>query len=403
MSRLVLFFPVLPFYEFHLNKDVGLFVKYFSKHYFDRAEILKAGMSLRDEYETDSFSVKNLLVNPRLYSGEKISIAYQIKCAVKSLLYLLKNKDITHVMFFHITHYSVYASLLIKVLLRRIKIYIKLDTAIDGAEKIALGLTQKSSLGCSIKRWLFPRIELVSVETSAPHIFLRSTPWFKHIELIPNGLDDDYVDIAPEDIERYKTNTIITVGRLGSYQKNTEMILSILKDIDLKDWQVVLIGPVEKQENDFQEKIDEFYRDYPSLVSKVHFTGNITGRNRLNDYYRKSKIFLFPSRFESFAIAGLEAAAFGNYIIATDTGAVRDLTNNGQYGFICPESIEFKQHEAAIEKSIKRQLTLIINNEININGQLEKQAAFIKKNFMMSAIIKYPALKKWAAEKGKKP
>jgi glycosyltransferase involved in cell wall biosynthesis len=395
MARIVLFFPVLPFYEFHIQKDVGLFIKYFSKFYFDQAEILKAGMSSHDEYETDFYSVKNILVYPRLYYEKKISISHQIKCVAKSLLYLLKNRDISHVMFFHISHYSVYTSLLIKTLLKHIKIYLKLDTAINGAENIAASFAKKS-FGGSIKRWLFPRIDLISVETSAPHVFLKSTPWFKHIELIPNGLDDDFFDIDPEHIEENKSNIIMTVGRLGSYQKNTELILSVIKDIDIKDWKIYFIGPIENQEIEFQKKIDEFFSKHPSLFSRVFFTENISDKTVLNDYYRKSKIFLLPSRFESFAIAELEAAAFGNYIITTDVGAARDLTDNGQYGFICPESIEFKQNEAAIEESIKHHLELIISQKINIDDRIKKQAVFIKNNFMMSVIIQYHALKKWA-------
>jgi glycosyltransferase involved in cell wall biosynthesis len=395
MSRLVLFFPLLPFHDFHLSKDVGLFVKYLSKHYFSHAEILKAGKDPRDTYTSEFFTVKNLLLCPRLYSGSRVSKFYQIKCIFRSFGYLLKNKDITHVMLFHITHYSVYLSFLIKILLKHIKIYIKFDTAIDGAEKIAAGLTSKNSLGRTVKRWLFPRIDLVSVETSAPYEFLRSIPWLKNIELIPNGLDDDFFNSDPETLEKNKSNMIITVGRLGSYQKSTELLLSALKDMELKDWEIFFIGPVEKQETDFQKKIDELYARFPLLVSKVHFTGNIADRAVLYEYYKKSKVFLFSSRFESFGISALEAVAFGNYLLTTDVGAARDLTNNGQYGFICPSSSEFKQDECVILAAVKRQLTLIINNEINITDQIKGRAFFIKNNFMMSAIIQRPALKKW--------
>jgi glycosyltransferase involved in cell wall biosynthesis len=399
MPRLVLFFPILPFHEVHLSKDVGLFVKYFSKFYFTKAEILKTGKEPGEEYATDYFTVKNLLVCPRLYSEAHAPVSYQIKCVVKSFRYLLKNKDISHVMLFHITHYSVYLSLFIKILLKHIKIYIKLDTAINGAEEIISGLFAQNFWGRSVKRWLFPRIDLVSVETSAPHAFLAASPWLKHIELIPNGLDDDCFNIDAETLEGNKSNIMITAGRIGSYQKNTELLLAILKDIDVKDWTFFFSGPVEKTEKDFQKTIDEFRGAFPALVSKVHFIGNITEKAMLYDYYKKAKVFLFPSRFESFGIAALEAAAFGDYIITTDVGAARDLTNKGQYGFICPQSVEFKQDEAAIRESIKRQIELIIHNKIDIAGQITGQASFIKDNFMMSAIIQHSAIKRWAAKK----
>jgi glycosyltransferase involved in cell wall biosynthesis len=399
MSRLVLFFPILPFHEVHLGKDVGLFVKYFSRFYFDKAEILKAGEEHREEYTTDYAAVKNLLVYPRLYSEVYAPILYQIKCVFKSFWFLLKNKDISHVMLFHITHYSVYLSLLIKVFFKRIKIYIKLDADINGAEKIASGLTAKKFFGRSVKRWLFPRLDLVSVETSAPHDFLASNPWLKNIEFIPNGLDDDFFNVDPETLEENKSNIMITVGRIGSHQKNTELLLSILKDMDMKDWEFFFIGPIEKKETDFQKTIDEFYAASPALISKVHFIGNVTEKALLHDYYKKAKVFLFPSRFESFGIAALEAAAFGNYIITTEVGAAGDLTNKGQYGFISPQSLEYQQDEAAILEAMKQQMELIIHNKIDIAGQIKEQAAFVKKNFMMSAIIRHPTIKRWAAKK----
>jgi glycosyltransferase involved in cell wall biosynthesis len=403
MSRLVLFFPMYPFHEVHLSKDVGLFVKYLTKFYFTKAEILKAGKEPREEYATAYFTVKNLLVYPRLYSESYVPLSYQMKCIIASFQYLLKNKDISHVMLFHITHYSVYLSLVMKILLRHIKIYIKLDTAIDGAEKIVSGLTGKNFFGRSVKRWLFPRIDLMSVETIAPHAFLISSPWLKNIELIPNGLDDDCFNIDPESLEKIKSNIMITAGRLGTYQKNTELLLAILKNIDTKGWAFFFIGPVEKKETNFQKTINELYAEFPALMSKVHFIGNVSDKTVLYDYYKRSKVFLFPSRFESFGIAALEAAAFGNYLITTDVGAASDLTNNGQYGFICPQSVEFKQDEAIIGETMKRCIELIIDNKINITDQITGQASFIKKKFMMGDIIKHPAIKKWAAKGSKNP
>jgi glycosyltransferase involved in cell wall biosynthesis len=403
MSRLVLFFPVQPFHEVHLSKDIGLFVKYLSKNYFVRAEILKAGKEPQAEYTTGYFTVKNLLVYPRLYSENYAPLSYQIKCIIKSFQYLLKNRDISHVMLFHISRYSVYLSLLIKILLPRIKIYIKLDTAINGAEEIVSGLKAKNFFGRFVKRRLFPRLDLVSVETSAPHAFLASNPWLKNTELIPNGLDDDCFNIDPGDLVKNKKNIMITVGRLGSYQKNTELLLAILQDIDLKDWNFFFIGPIEKQETDFQKTIDDFYARFPGLISQVHFVGNIGDKAVLYDYYKKSKVFLFPSRFEASSLAGLEAAAFGNYIITTEVGAARDLTSKGQYGFICPQSVEFKQDEAIIRETMKRQMELILANKINTAGQITGQASFVKNNFMMSAIIRRPAIKNWAAERTKSP
>jgi glycosyltransferase involved in cell wall biosynthesis len=401
VSKLSLFFPLFPFYDFHLNKDVGLFVKYLSKYYFSEAEILKAGNLYDKGYETPFFTVKNLFLCPRIYKENWAPLSFQFQCILKSFLYLKRNRNITHVMLFHITHYSVYFSLLIKLFLPHIKIYIKCDTAIDGAEAVNVSLNKKISFGQIIKKWIFPHIDLVSVETFAPYKLLQSNPWLRNIKLIPNGLDDDLFEIDPDSLPLKKTDTIITVGRIGSYQKNTELLLDLIKEIDLGDWQLVCIGPIECREKNFQNTIDEFHEKHPDLKSKVIFTGNIADPLCLFEYYKKSKIFVFPSRFESFGIALIEAAAFGNYIISTDVGASRDITDNGRYGYICPDSIEFKQNEKIIKNSIKQHLSDIINGIIKIDKQIIDQAVFVKQNFLMSTIIKNPALLEWSKPKGR--
>jgi hypothetical protein len=49
--------------------------------------------------------------------------------------------------------------------------------------------------------------------------------------------------------------------------------------------------------------------------------------------------------------------------------------------------------------AMKRHIELIIDNKINITGQITGQASFIKNDFMMSAIVQNPAIKRWAAKK----
>lgn len=64
--------------------------------------------------------------------------------------------------------------------------------------------------------------------------------------LMPNGFDEETLktlSIVEKDFG-HKENIMITVGRLGTYQKNTEMLLNALDLMELRDWKVYLIGSI---------------------------------------------------------------------------------------------------------------------------------------------------------------
>ena len=134
-----------------------------------------------------------------------------------------------------------------------------------------------------------------------------------------------------------KENIIICVGRIGNFQKNTEMLLDALKSVDLKDWKVYMIGPITssfdlKEESNFQNEIDKFYLDYSQYKENLIFTGMIYDQKEMFDYYNRAKVLLSTARHEGFANVYSQAAAFGCYIISTDVGGADVGSNNWTYG-----------------------------------------------------------------------
>ena len=130
-----------------------------------------------------------------------------------------------------------------------------------------------------------------------------------------------------------KEKIILTVARLGSYQKNTELLLRAFAKLQKKDWSLVLVGPLENQ--NFNEELLSVLKKSPELESRILLTGEITDREELFTWYQKSSIFCLPSRHESFGIALLEAAYFGCYPITTgikEIPAAYDITKNWEYG-----------------------------------------------------------------------
>jgi len=135
-----------------------------------------------------------------------------------------------------------------------------------------------------------------------------------------------------------KENVIVCVGRIGNYQKNTEMLLDALKYVDLKDWKIYMIGPITssfnlKDEGNFQKKIDTFFEDCPQHKGKLIFTGMIYDMKEVFEYYNRAKVLLLTSRHEGFANVFSQAAALGCYIISTNVGGADVASNQWRYGY----------------------------------------------------------------------
>lgn len=169
-----------------------------------------------------------------------------------------------------------------------------------------------------------------SVETKTNFEFLKKHRWnglniSKKLELLPFGFDKK--DFCYRENEKFeKENIFLSIGRVGSYKKNTEIILKALEKVDLKDWKFMFIGPIEES---FNEKIDNFYEKCPEKHRSVIFVGEIRDKKILAEYYKKSRVFVSSSRFESFSSVLVEAVTFQNYLISTPTGGARDLIEDG--------------------------------------------------------------------------
>ncbi|MDE5716411.1 MAG: glycosyltransferase family 4 protein [Lachnospiraceae bacterium] len=207
-------------------------------------------------------------------------------------------------------------------------IYLKLDTNIDWANAYPL-YDNNFSL-------FLQNCDIISCETRRLQSFLCKK-WLRPVEYIPNGV---YYPLYPEaaDIQfADKENIILTVGRLGTAQKNSMMLLYAyaLAFPALKEpWKLVMAGSVTPS---FQADYDNFCKEFPPLAPHIHLTGNITDKQTLYQYYKKAKIFALSSRAEGGSPNVFsEAAIFGCTVITTDVDASPDMTDNGRLGRVSP-------------------------------------------------------------------
>lgn len=175
-------------------------------------------------------------------------------------------------------------------------------------------------------------VDLYTVECKAYVDGLNNIKRFKNkIKYLPNGYFNDLVNIN-ENIKKEKI--ILTVGRLGTVEKNTEMLVQAIENIDykiIKDWKVYLVGSTT---DNFKNYILNVFYNKPYLRDIVIITGNISNKTQLYKIYAQSSIFVLPSIWESWGLALTEAMSFGCYPIVTDCNDVfKEILNYGDSGF----------------------------------------------------------------------
>lgn len=301
--------------RFEFGKDVVLIPKLLGRELDCNVDIV-CGFDADMEAEVRAHETASLkFINRPLSTKPRQRIPVNLR-------YLKEHaRDIDILMCFHFRPETIINVLAYKRFNPRGKVYIKLDT-ISGRE------FDLSRFGF-IQRWLRKIIyrkviritDVISVETtSAKDNILATAKDFDYLApklaLVPNPFDEDEFRKQGLKVKTFneKENIIITVGRLGTHQKNTELLLDAVGSIDLKGWKCCLIGPGTPE-------IKEMARKTPG----VEMIGVINDKEKLWGWYNKAKVFVLTSRFESYGLVLSEAARFADYIISTDVGAAKDI------------------------------------------------------------------------------
>ncbi len=305
---------------------------------------------------------------------------------VPSLFRLARSHDV--LMLFHVNMASYLCAVLYAWLNPKGKVYCKADMSMGSLEYLLEidrwrerrhGLLNPRNWKDAIRyrsfASLFKHADILSVESQVCHGRLLEARPFDldpiKILLLPNFMDDVGLD-AMEPVEA-RENVFLVVGRIGHHLKNHELILEALNDLEPDEWCLRFVGPVMEG---FRAKVDDFLRVHPQWKSRLSLLGEITDRAELTHQYRRAKVFLLPSRSEGFSHALVEAAANGCFIVATDVGGVRDVTDNGRLGLII-----------AGRDGLRTAIKLCIAGERPHAEDHRRQRAFVMERFSPSRII----------------
>lgn len=357
--------------EANLWKDNGGIPYALSRYYGYKSRYVyldKHGIVKNEEYE-------KYVELDAIKSGNNTLINY-----FNILNYIYKNANNFDVFnFYELGIIGILASKLAKIINPKIIVYNKLDMG----RAIFIELTRNNSVKRKIKNFLLGKltscIDLYTVETYAYVENLNKIERFKNrIKYLPNGFFSNLVELD-KDIKKEKI--ILTVGRLGTLEKNTEMLVEAIENIEtekLKNWKIYLVGSMT---DEFTKWFNERLNVKPYLKNYFIVTGNISDKKELYTLYAKSSVFVLPSRCESWGLALTEAMAFGCFPIVTDCCdafyEILDIANSN-FGKIIPT-----EDKNALINAIEE----VLDNKVDYINNGIKAHEFVSENFDWNIVV----------------
>ena len=255
--------------------------------------------------------------------------------------------------FYHVDKLIMFLCWLAKKRNPQVLTYVKMDMAADGFRTM---MKQEQRGNFSLANLFMPAVDLFTVETKKFADVLREKiSRIRRIEYLPNGFFEELMCIPEKEQLLAKENLLLTVGFLGTWQKNTELLLQALTQLPaekLIGWKVILVGHAEPAFLTWLYKVQE---EYPVLKECLVLTGVIRDKAKLAELYTKARAFVLPSREEACALVIPEAMSFGDYLIVTDCcdafHEYIDMTEEHGFGKIVPN-----EDAAALQEAIEEVL-----------------------------------------------
>jgi glycosyltransferase involved in cell wall biosynthesis len=191
-------------------------------------------------------------------------------------------------------------------------------------------------LHAAVEPWIFNRVRRIVVpsEGLAQELGREYPITDGKLSVIPNGVDLRRMD-PPEDFDRHAWRASLGLGdrdiavvftALGHFErKGLPLLLQALRQVDDR-FKLLVIGG--------QPSLVKSYR---SDAARMHLDDKVTFlgmRDDVRPYLWSGDVFALPSAYESFSLAGFEAAAAGLPLLATELHGLRDLLLDGGNGFV---------------------------------------------------------------------
>lgn len=157
-------------------------------------------------------------------------------------------------------------------------------------------------------------------------IFPRS-----EIRLITGGVDVDFFTPATNKKTDDSTVTILYVGWVVAAKGVYDLLAAAKELLAITNKRIIfeLVGPIYEDSDKLEAAIDHY-----DLRDHVRLCGPVLSREVLREKYQSADIFAFPSHFEGFPVALLEALSSGLACVGTKAGGIPDILDYGRAGLI---------------------------------------------------------------------
>ncbi|WP_280681319.1 MULTISPECIES: glycosyltransferase [unclassified Breznakia] len=337
MKTFVTLFPKAM--NIHLRKDVGLIPLVMNT---EKGYDSSLACYSNDLYEnTENASKLKIKKIKKIFRNEILD----------SILWLTVNsRKIDVLNLYHFTPKSFACVLFYKLINPRGRIYLKLDMDTEDGEKM---LMKSRSIKWFLTKYVLGMCKVVSCETKRMTLH-ADNHWPIKMHFLPNGVLKEDICLPPT---CEKMNNIITVGRLGTRQKATEVLVQAFlnaKPFLLDDVKLILVGPMTIEFSQYLDQVKSKSDYGKDIVVK----GSVDNKEELEKMYVENKLFCLPSRWESFGLVLGEALAKGCYIISSNLVSANEITNYGEFGSFFEIDNVYQLSSVIIDKC---------NNNINVN------------------------------------
>jgi glycosyltransferase involved in cell wall biosynthesis len=150
----------------------------------------------------------------------------------------------------------------------------------------------------------------------------------ERIAVIPQAVPEEFGKCAPKPMTEKRLQKMLYVGQYAFFKapmvlaRAVERILTTLPRATMT-WIC---------DNRHHGEARELFEN-PSIAERVSFA-EWRDQSDLLRVYDEHGVFLFPSFFEGFGKAFLEAMSRGLVVVASNNGGMRDVINDGQSGFL---------------------------------------------------------------------
>lgn len=228
----------------------------------------------------------------------------------------------------------------------RLESFFELHEAVSAESLQAMHAASGRGIGASaaaIRRFMIRRADyVIAISAEIRAQLLERGVAQSRIRQIPNAVDTEkFCPVPAATKQRLRAacglpsdrTVLIFSGRL-SRAKGLPMLLEAWPALlqQYPQLYLVIVGSGKLSFDDCEDSIREFVR-LRQLQDSIQFAGE---SDRVHEYLQAADLFVFPTEYEGFSLALVEALACAMPVVVTAVGAAPDLIQHGRNGYLFP-------------------------------------------------------------------